>query len=125
MTLVEGVPLRIDPSEVEEVVVGPEGQLGVLKRLVTHSKGSAVFLGTFQLQVSQGGTFELPHPKGFDEEIYYIIRGQLKVTWEGGEFVANPGDSIFFPPGGSYGIEAIGPDWVEGVWTANPAPLDS
>jgi ethanolamine utilization protein EutQ (cupin superfamily) len=118
-----GVPVRIAGAEVDEYATGPKGDDGFIRRLISRgNEGSSVLVGTFRLDPGQRGTFELPHPTGMTEETYCLLAGRLQVSWDGGRFVAEPGDAIFFPPGGRYEIETLGINAVELIWTGYPAP---
>jgi ethanolamine utilization protein EutQ (cupin superfamily) len=118
-----GVPVRIAGAEVEEYAIGRNGDEGFVRRLISRGgEGSSVLLGTFRLEAGQRGTFELPHATGMQEETYYLLVGRLRVSWDGGEFVAEPGHAIFFPSGGRYEIETLGAHAVEVIWTGYPAP---
>jgi mannose-6-phosphate isomerase-like protein (cupin superfamily) len=119
-----GIPIVVSSANVEEYTVGENGDEGTIKRLIGRENNSKVLLGTFRLDPRQRGSFDLPHEIGLEEETYYLLGGRLRVRWgEGdGEFVAEPGQAIFFPPGGRYYIEALGDAPVELVWTGFPAP---
>ena len=119
----DGVPVVVDSAKVEAFAIGVNGDEGVIKRLVTRrAHGSDVLLGTFRLEAGQRGKFELPHATGMEQETYYLLAGRLRVSWGGGAFVAERGQAIFFPAGGSYDIETLGSTPVELVWTGFPAP---
>lgn len=109
-------------GDVEEYRVGPDGDEGTIRRLIARDQGSSVLLGTFRLDPGQSGSFVLPHANGMQEETYYLLAGRLRVSWGGGEMVAEPGQAIYFPPGGGYEIETLGSSPVELIWTAYPAP---
>jgi ethanolamine utilization protein EutQ (cupin superfamily) len=115
-------PLVVNSSEVDEYMVGANGDEGAIRRLISRDQGSSLLLGTFKLEPGQRGEFSLPHVNGMDEETYFLLAGRLGVAWDGGEFVAEPGAAIFFPPGRTYRIETIGDTAVELVWTGFPAP---
>lgn len=115
-------PVRVRGSHVDEVAIGANGNEGTIKRLVTHGIGSDVLLGTFRLDPGQRGRFELPHPLGMQQEIYYLLAGRLSVTAGGEEFIAEAGDAILFPAGNTYDITTVGDTAVELVWTGYPAP---
>jgi ethanolamine utilization protein EutQ (cupin superfamily) len=115
-------PVVVDSATVEEYAVGANGDEGVIRRLISHGEGSSLLLGLFKLEPGQGGQFSLPHANGMEEETYFLLDGRLRVAWETGEFVAEPGAAIFFPSGHTYDIETIGDTAVELVWTGFPAP---
>jgi ethanolamine utilization protein EutQ (cupin superfamily) len=119
---IPGVPVLVDSADVENYVVGANGDEGVIKRLIGREQESAVLLGTFRLEPGQLGKFELPHANGMEEEIYYLLSGRLRVRWPAGELVAESGHAIFFPSGGSYDIETVGSAPVDLIWTGCPAP---
>jgi ethanolamine utilization protein EutQ (cupin superfamily) len=122
MTSDPGVPVVVDGAEVEEYAVGAAGDEGTIRRLIGSEQGSAVLFGTFRLEPGQSGTFELPHANGLQQEIYHLQRGRLRIAWDGGDLVAEPGHTVLFPAGGGYEIETIGQVPVELLWTGYPAP---
>jgi ethanolamine utilization protein EutQ (cupin superfamily) len=122
MTSDPGIPVVVDGAEVEEYAVGAAGDEGTIRRLIGREHGSTVLFGTFRLDPGQSGIFELPHANGLEQEIYYLQRGSLRVAWDGGELVAEPGCAVLFPSGGGYEIETLGDEPVELLWTGYPAP---
>jgi ethanolamine utilization protein EutQ (cupin superfamily) len=115
-------PLVVSVEDCTEVRVGPDGDEGTIKELITRRDGSKVLLGTFRLDVGQRGEFDLPHERGHEEEIYYLLAGRLRVSWDGGEATASAGEAILFPQGRRYTITSEGSSAVELLWTAYPAP---
>lgn len=115
-------PTVVSAETIEETFVGANGDEGAIKRLIGRQQDSSVLLGLFRLEPGQRGSFTLPHVNGTNEEIYYLLEGRLRVSHDGGEVVAGPGEAIYFPPGGSYTIETVGDTPVRLVWTAHPAP---
>jgi len=115
-------PVVVDRANVEASARGEGGDEGIITRLITREKQSSVLLGLFSLAPGQRATFGLPHPNGMQEEIYYLLAGRLRVSWTGGEFIAETGQAILFPSGQTYYLETFGDGAVELVWTGYPAP---
>lgn len=108
-------------TAVVEIPLGVDGASGRIKPMVTgEDHGSSVTMGTFVLEPGQVSRFELPHPSGMREEIYYIITGELEVADGEAHIVAGPGDAVFFPPGGSYEVRAHGNLATSIVWSGYP-----
>jgi quercetin dioxygenase-like cupin family protein len=48
-----------------------------------------------------------PHQHDDHESIVYLVRGKMKVTIDGEEFIAGPGDVWFNKPGVPHNLEAL------------------
>ncbi|HEY6398912.1 MAG TPA: cupin domain-containing protein [Solirubrobacteraceae bacterium] len=98
-----------------------------LARLITKGEtGSAVLLGACWLQPAQVTRFDLRGAgagEGMEpQEIYYILAGRIRVSYEGRKLCAEAGSAVFFPPGRELAVEAVGEDEVFLIYTALPAP---
>jgi mannose-6-phosphate isomerase-like protein (cupin superfamily) len=116
-------PVVVSSVECAEIPVGNDGAEGTIKELITRQHGSSVLLGIFRLDVGQRGEFDLPSENGTEQEMYYLLAGQLRVSWADGEMLASEKQAILFPSGRHYVIETVGSTPVELIWTANPAPI--
>jgi mannose-6-phosphate isomerase-like protein (cupin superfamily) len=116
------IPILVTVADCAEIPLGENGSEGTVRRLIAHSEGSSVLLGTFKLDVGQRGEFNLPSASGMEEEIYYMLAGVLRITWDGGEALATQGQAVFFPSGRRYAIETVGSTVVELIWTGYPPP---
>jgi mannose-6-phosphate isomerase-like protein (cupin superfamily) len=54
------------------------------------------------------------------EEVYYVIRGRIRVDWDDGQVEAGPDAAVYFPPGFSYQVTAVSPDPVFLAYTLYP-----
>jgi ethanolamine utilization protein EutQ (cupin superfamily) len=62
-------------------------------------------------------------PSVAGQEIYYVVRGRLRVTWDDGELEAGPDAAIYFPPGWRYQVTAISDEPVFLVYALHPASV--
>jgi mannose-6-phosphate isomerase-like protein (cupin superfamily) len=116
-------PVVVDSRSVEQARVGLNGDEGTIRRVITRAgQDSSVLLGTFRLEPGQSGRFELPHKTGMQQEIYFLLAGELRVRWADQELSVGPAQAVFFPAGETYEIETVGDTAVELVWTGYPAP---
>lgn len=117
-----GIPIVVTAADCDETPLGKDGAEGTIRRLIGSPDGSSVLFGTFRLDAGQRGYFSLPAGSGMTQEIYYLLAGVLRITWDGGEALAAPGQAVFFPSGRHYTIETVGEAAVELLWTGYPAP---
>lgn len=88
-------PRVIAPQEghVEVSTAGVEAQFKV----------GSVSTGASQLTVSTGvfppGHETMTHLHEIDEEVIYVLHGELTVTLDGEEHTVGPGGTVFIPPG--------------------------
>jgi ethanolamine utilization protein EutQ (cupin superfamily) len=122
MTRTNAQPIIVDSARAERYQVGPNRDEGTITRLIGRTEGSSVLFGLFQLDPGQKGEFGLPHPSGMEQEIYYLLAGQLEVTCDGTRVVAEAGQAVFFPGGATYQIETLGTEPVRLAWTGFPPP---
>lgn len=57
------------------------------------------------------GTYFPPHTHSVDKKDA-VLRGRLKIAWEGGSVVLEPGDMIEIPAGFSHSAEVVGRDEI-------------
>jgi quercetin dioxygenase-like cupin family protein len=62
--------------------------------------------GSIELQRDAPGKVHAFHTHPVDE-ILVVISGRLNFSWDGGERVCNPGDTIFLPAGTVHQSEAL------------------
>ena len=62
---------------------------------------------------------------GIAEEVYFCLRGRVRVWWEAGEFEFGAGDIVFWPNNRWYRTEVIGdgPVQVFGVMAPPPTSM--
>lgn len=121
--MVRGMPapglVKADEARVRYETLDRGFKVGVLIDAVSHD--SPLLLG---LEWIRAGTE--PVSWTADErthEVYYVVRGQLKVSWTDAESVTmGPDDSFYFPPGREYTVENAAIDDVFLVWSVVPSP---
>lgn len=64
---------------------------------------------------------EADHWYGPVDETYYIIRGQLRLTWDEGVFELGPDDTVYLAPGWTYHLENVGTEPAFFVYNMTPA----
>lgn len=57
------------------------------------------------------GTYFPPHTHAVDKKDT-VLRGRLKIGWEGGAVILERGDMIEIPAGTSHSAEVVGPETV-------------
>lgn len=70
------------------------------------------------------GTYFAPHAHDLDKKDT-VLRGQLRIGWEGGSTVLGPGDMVEIPAGFSHSAEVVGAETVvslDATKTSQPAP---
>ena len=50
-----------------------------------------------------------------------VLHGHLRISWEGGETVLDPGDMIEIPAGFPHSAEVVGPETVVSLDATKPA----
>lgn len=109
-----------------EVLQPDEWSGGIrLARLITRgATGSDVMLGVCWLAPGESTAFELAAKVGQQvaaQETYYVVRGRVRVLFDDEEFEAGSDNAIWFAPGYSYVVEAIGDEETFIVYTVSPA----
>lgn len=90
---------RAEPS----VIAAGEGYVGVSPRGVqTRFKVGSVSNGASQLTVVVGvmppGHVSPTHLHEIDEEVVYVLQGELTAILDGEEYTVGPGGTVFIPP---------------------------
>jgi len=65
-------------------------------------------------------TAEGDHWYGAVYETYFIIRGHLRLTWEGGALDVHENDSVYLAPGHTYHLENVGAEPAFFVYAMTP-----
>jgi mannose-6-phosphate isomerase-like protein (cupin superfamily) len=65
-------------------------------------------------------TAEGDHWYGPVHETYFIIRGHLRLTWEGGALDIRENDSVYLAPGHEYHLENVGAEPAFFVYAMTP-----
>ena len=92
-----------------------EAELTLITEVEGRSLGSSVELRTLAATPSMvfvecrftKGQASQPHQHPDHDSIVYVVRGKVKVTIAGEEFVAGPGDAWYNQPGVVHHIEAL------------------
>ena len=61
------------------------------------------------------------HWYGPVDETYYIIRGNLRLTWDEGVFDLGPDDTVYLAPGWTYHLQNVGEEQAFFVYNMTPA----
>ena len=92
-------------QKAEPRVIGPgEGYVGVSSQGVqTQFKVGSVSNGASQVTVAVGvippGHVSPTHLHDIDEEVLYVLQGELTAILDGEEYTVGPGGTVFIPPG--------------------------
>ncbi len=80
---------------------------GTIYQLVNASTGSQQL--DFHVNVLEPGTGPGPyHYHSNAENLYFVLEGRAKVTVEGREMVAGPGEAVLILPGERHDVENVG-----------------
>ena len=101
----EGFIVQRD-SEVARQEPGPHKGKGLSTGYVFFDKAPDLKF-SFRKRVLHPGA-SIGYHKQTEDEVYYIIGGQGKMTINGTEFGARPGDAFLTRTGSSHGIEQVG-----------------
>ena len=85
----------VGPDE-GDVLVDPQGGQAHFKVGSVSTGASQLTMGTL---VFPPGHETVTHLHEIDEEVLYVLHGELTVTLEGQEHTAGPGGTVFIPPG--------------------------
>jgi quercetin dioxygenase-like cupin family protein len=103
----EGYVVQHD-SDVAKEEPGPHNGKGLSIGHVFFGKTPGLKF-SFRKRVLHPGASIGYHKQDVDE-VYYVIGGQGKMTINGNEFAAKPGDAFLTRPGSSHGLEQTGSD---------------
>lgn len=118
---------RVTVTNVREVpavrphgTVVPEGFL--VRRLITRARSGSdrLMLGVCTIEVGSGGYEWVFEDR---EEVYYIIRGRVKLCFDGSCVEAGEGDAVYLPAGWRYRLENVGDEPALIVYVLTP-PLE-
>ena len=106
------------------VVRAAEGERhGVIGHTVTfkspgHETGGGAFIWEIQ---SPPGTMVPPHIHKVEDELIYVVEGQLEATVGDQTYVLGPGDLVKMPRGVPHGIHMTGTGPAKTLWMVVPA----
>jgi mannose-6-phosphate isomerase-like protein (cupin superfamily) len=90
-----------------------------VRRLITKRRAESdrLMLGICEID---------PNCKGYEwsfkenDEVYYIIKGRIRLQFNGKYIDAGEGDAVFLPAGWKYRLDNIGPERVMLVYVLTP-----
>jgi mannose-6-phosphate isomerase-like protein (cupin superfamily) len=119
--LVRPAKVALKDARVREETEDGGFKVGIVIDRVSH--GSPLLLG---LEWIEPGTEAVSwHANENTHETYYVVRGQVQVSWDGrdaGTEVVRAEDSFYFPPGRRYTAETIGDEQAFIIWALTPSP---
>ena len=101
----EGFVVQHD-SDVAKEEPGPHKGKGLSTGYVFFEKASGLKFSFRKRVLHPGGS--IGYHKQSEDEVYYIIGGQGRMTINGSEFAAKPGDAFLTRTGSSHGLEQTG-----------------
>jgi mannose-6-phosphate isomerase-like protein (cupin superfamily) len=114
-------PTAVALDQVEVVPAGEAPTGTRIARLVTRAgTGSSVLVGVSWMDPGEASARWTVPPGAETEEVYYVIRGRIRVDWDDGQVEAGPDAAVYFPPGFSYQVTAVSPDPVFLAYTLYP-----
>ncbi len=119
-----------------DVPVTPAGEAVTrvpIARIVTRERcGSNLLLGACWMEPGEKSNVwssreddtsaDVEHRYGPVDETYFIIRGQLELTWDEGVLKLGPDDSVYLAPGWQYQLENVGEEPAFFVYGMTPTP---
>ena len=110
----------------------PEG-IDVANMITRAEHGTDVLLGACWMhpgQVANPWSFQEKDPEvpglthyGPTHEVYFVLDGRIRLTWDGGVVEAGPRDAVYLAPGWRYGLESIGDEQAFFLWAMSPPPV--
>jgi mannose-6-phosphate isomerase-like protein (cupin superfamily) len=110
----------------------PEG-IDVANMITKGQHGSEILLGACWLepgQVANPWSFKQEDPRiaglthyGPTHEVYFMLRGRIRLRWDEGDIEAGPNDAVFLAPGWQYELSCIGDEQALILWAMSPPPV--
>ncbi|MEA2268201.1 MAG: hypothetical protein QOD55_685 [Solirubrobacteraceae bacterium] len=107
--------------------------LDVANMITRGQHGSEVLLGAAWMEPGQFAnpwSFEDDDPEiegtthyGPTHETYFVLKGRIRLTWNGGELEAGPNDGVYLAPGFRYELSCIGDESAYFLWSMTPPPV--
>lgn len=107
-------------------------RLDVANMITRGQHGSEVLLGAAWMdpgQETNPWSFKDEDPGipgmthyGPTHETYFVLRGRLRLTWDGGTLEAGPNEAVYLAPGFNYGLSCIGDEGAYFLWSMTPPP---
>jgi mannose-6-phosphate isomerase-like protein (cupin superfamily) len=122
------VPSVVSLNEVSPV--RRNGDYGVARLIDRERNGSELLMGLewFEPGEITRWSFEaVDRTDGREEffgerhETYFVLRGRLRLSWDGGSVEFGVNDAVHIPPGNRYVLESLGPDTAELVYAITPS----
>lgn len=106
--------------------------LDVANMVTRGEHGSEVLLGAAWMtpgQETNPWSFKDEDPRiagmthyGPTHETYFVLKGRLRLTWDGGELEAGANDAVYLAPGFNYGLRCVGEENAFFLWSMTPPP---
>jgi ethanolamine utilization protein EutQ (cupin superfamily) len=99
-----------------------------LARLITaRETGSQILFGLCWLdpdQVSESWSLADDLSSGpAEQEVYYVLKGEIEVKWDEGTLVAGPETAVYLPPGWTYRVTGVSRHTAMFAYAYVPAPV--
>jgi len=113
---VEKKPKIVNINEVEGIQLTPYDRV---RRLITKSREGSEKL---MLGVSFIDPSNEPYSWSYveNDEVYFVVRGKLKIQWNDKEATAGEGDAVFLPAGWKYRVTNPGVEPTMIVYVLSP-----
>ncbi|HMJ94455.1 MAG TPA: cupin domain-containing protein [Thermoleophilaceae bacterium] len=108
-------------------------RLDVANMITRGEHGSEVLLGAAWMEPGQEcnpWSFEDEDPQidgmtfyGPTHETYFVLRGTLQLSWNGGSLEAGPDDAVYLAPGYRYALRCVGDEPAYFLWSMSPPPV--
>ncbi len=90
-----------------------------VKRLITKRREGSD-------RLTLGLCFVAPRAKGYrwsfkeNDEVYYVLKGSLKLSWDASSVTIKEGDAVYLPAGNEYELENLSDDDAVIVYVLTP-----
>lgn len=106
-------------SEIESVCP-PKHSATNAFNLISEESGAKGF-ALFNVEIQPGGEAEV-HTHPGREHCYFVLSGIGDALVDGENFILNPGDCLWIPPGAEHGIKPVGGQTLRTAVVTSPAP---
>lgn len=125
-------PVHIPLAQVEPVPADEAPTKVRIRRIITRGEhGSNLTQGVCWMSPGEETNLWSSHENEDDvpadhwygpvDETYYIVRGNLTLTWDDDVFELSPGDTVYLAPGWTYHLKNTGTEEAFFVYNMTPA----
>jgi mannose-6-phosphate isomerase-like protein (cupin superfamily) len=108
-------------------------RIDVANMITKGEHGTEILLGACWMhpgQVANPWSFKNEDPEvpglthyGPTHEVYFVLGGRIRLSWDGGTLEAGANDAVYLAPGWRYALESIGDKQAFFLWAMSPPPV--